>query len=109
MANLYEVEREGESCWERIQVTDSGGPGPPKRRPNSLPRALPISPSPFQGIRLAQPGEYLITVECAAKESGPWELVRRRKVRAILGSHPLAREGQGSEAKVPAGTAALTD
>lgn len=109
VVNLYEIEGEREPYWERVQVLDAGGAvlaemvtelvgeGPAHR-----------SMTLFQGIRLAQSGEYVVKVERSRRREGPWESVRRRRLQALLGPHPMARPDQG-EAKVPAGTAALTE
>jgi hypothetical protein len=109
VVNLYEIEGDREPHWERVQVADSGG--------QVLAEALTElvgeggahrSMALFQGIRLGQPGEYVVTVEGSRRREGPWALVRRRRLQALLGPHPMARPEQG-EAKVPAGTAALTE
>jgi hypothetical protein len=109
VVNLYEIEGDREPHWERVQVADSDG--------QVLAEALTElvgeggahrSMALFQGIRLGKPGEYVIAVEGARRRDGPWEPVRRRRLQALLGPHPMARIEQGG-AKVPAGTAALTE
>jgi len=109
VVNLYEIDGEREPYWERVQVVDAGGEvlaeavaelvgeGPAHR-----------SMTLFQGVRLARAGEYVVTVERARRREGPWESVRRRKLQALLGAHPMARPDQG-DAKIPAGAAALTE
>jgi hypothetical protein len=109
IVNLYEIEGEREPYWERVQVADSTG--------QVLAQAVTElvgegsahrSMSLFQGIRLAQPGEYVVTVEGSHRREGPWDPVRRRRLQALLGPHPMAHPEQG-EAKLPAGTEALTE
>jgi hypothetical protein len=109
VVNLYEIEGDREPYWERVQVADSAG--------QSLAQAVTElvgegaahrSMTLFQGIRLAQPGEYVVTVEGSRRRDGPWEPVRRRRFQALLSPHPMARPEQ-RDAKVPAGTAALTE
>jgi hypothetical protein len=109
VVNLYEIEGDREPYWERVQVVDSGGQVLAQSLTElvgegSAHRSMAL----FQGIRLAQPGEYVVTVESSRRRDGPWEPVRRRRFQALLESHPMARSEQGN-AKVPAGTAALTE
>ncbi len=110
VVNLYEIEGEREPRWERVQVTDSSGQLLAQSLTELVGEGLAHrSMGLFQGIRLAHPGEYLITVEGARRREGPWELVGRRKLQVVLGPHPMARPDQSAEAKVPADTASLTE
>ena len=109
VVNLYEIEGDREPYWERVQVANSGGQVLAQSLTElvgegSAHRSMAL----FQGIRLVQPGEYVVTVEGSRRRDGPWEPVRRRRLQALLGPRPMARPEQG-EAKVPAGTAALTE
>lgn len=109
VVNLYEIEGDREPYWERVQVVDSGGQVLAQSvtelaGEGSAHRSMAL----FQGIRLAKAGEYVVIVDGARRRDGPWEPVRRRRFQALLGPHPMARPEQG-EAKVPAGTAALTE
>lgn len=109
VVNLYEVEGDREPYWERVRVTDRAGLVLAQSVTELVGEGTAHrSMALFQGIRLAQPGEYVVTVEGARRRDGPWEPLRRRRLQALLGPHPMARPEQG-EAKVPAGTAALTD
>jgi len=109
VVNLYEIEGDREPYWERVQVADSDGQVLAQSLTELVGEgAAHRSMALFQGIRLAQPGEYVVTVEGARRRDGPWEPVRRRRLQALLGPHPMARPEQGG-AKVPAGTAALTE
>jgi hypothetical protein len=109
VVDLYEIEGDREPYWERVQVADSGGQVLAQSVTELVGEGMAHqSMALFQGIRLAQPGEYVVTVEGSGRRDGPWEPVRRRRFQAQLGPHPMARPGQG-DAKVPAGTAALTE
>lgn len=109
VVNLYEIEGDRTPYWERVQVADSGGQVLAQSVTELVGEGTAHrSMALFQGIRLAQPGEYVVTVEGARRPDGPWEPVRRRRLQALLGPHPMARPEQG-DAKVPAGTAALTE
>lgn len=109
VVNLYEIEGDRDSYWERVQVADSGGQVLAQSVTESAGEGTAHrSMALFQGIRLAQPGEYVVTVEGARWRDGPWAPVRRRRLQALLGPHPMARPDDG-DAKVPAGTAALTE
>lgn len=109
VVNLYEIEGDREPYWERVQVADSGGQVLAQSVTELVGEGTAHrSMALFQGIRLTQPGEYVVTVEGARRSDGPWERVRRRRLQALLGPHPMARTEQG-DAKVPAGTAALTE
>ena len=109
VVNLYEIERDRDPYWERVQVADSGGQVLAQSvtelvGEGTAHRSMVF----FQGIRLAQPGEYVVAVEGSRRRDGPWEPVRRRRLQALLGPHPMAPSDQ-ADAKVPAGTAALTE
>lgn len=109
VVNLYEIEGDRDPHWERVQVADANGQILAESvtelaGEGTAHRSMAL----FQGIRLAQPGAYVVTVEGARRRDGPWEPVRRRRLHALLGPHPLARPEQGA-AKVPSGTAGLTD
>lgn len=109
VVNLYEIEGDRDPYWERVQVADSGGQVLAQSVTELVGEGTAHrSMALFQGIRLAQPGEYVVTVEGSRRRDGPWEPVRRRRLQALLGPHPMARPEQG-DAKVPAGTAALTE
>lgn len=109
IVNLYEIEGDRFPCWERVQVTDPGGQVLAQTvtelvGEGSAHRSMAL----FQGIRLGGPGEYVVSVEGARRRDGPWEPVRRRRLKALLGPHPMARPEQ-AEARVPSGTAGLTE
>jgi len=109
VVNLYEIEGDREPYWERVQVVDSGGQVLAQSVTELVGEGTAHrSMALFQGIRLAQPGEYVVTVEGSRRRDGPWEPVRRRRLQALLGPHPIARCAEGP-ARVPAGTAALTE
>jgi hypothetical protein len=109
VVNLYEIEGDREPYWERVQVVDSGGQVLAQSVTELVGEGTAHrSMALFQGIRLAQPGEYVVTVEGSRRRDGPWEPVRRRRLQALLGPHPIARCEEGA-ARVPAGTAALTE
>lgn len=109
VVSLYEIEGDREPYWERIQVLDSGGQVLAQAATELVGEgAAHRSMVLFQGIRLAEPGQYVVTVEGSRRRDGPWEPVRRRRLQALLGPHPMGRPEQG-EAKVPAGTAGLTE
>ncbi len=109
IVNLYEVEGEREPYWERVRVVDSGGQILAETVTELVGEgAAHRSMTFFQGIRLAQPGEYVVVVECSRRSDGPWDLVRHRRLQALLGPHPMARHDQ-VEARIPSGTAALTE
>lgn len=112
VVNLYEVEGEREPCWERVRVTDASGQLLAESISDLAGEGFAHrSMALFQGIHLEQPGEYVVTVEGASRSDGPWTLVRRRRFRAVLGPHPLARtrEAEGGGAKMPGGRDALTE
>lgn len=110
VVNIYEVEGEREPRWERVQVTDAGGQVLAQSLTELSGEGLAHrSMGLFQGIRLAQPGEYRITVEGARRKDGPWELVESRRLHAVMGPHPLARSEQEAGAKLPTDTASLTE
>jgi hypothetical protein len=109
VVNLYEIEGDRDSYWERVQVAGPGGQVLAQSVTELVGEgAAHRSMALFQGIRLAQPGEYVVTVEGGRRRDGPWEPVRRRRLQALLGPHPMARPEQ-EDAKVPAGTAELTE
>ncbi len=109
VVNVYEVEGEREPRWERVRVTDDAGQVLVETVTELVGEGTAHrSMSLFQGIRLSKPGAYFVTVEGARRRDDPWEPVRRRRLQALLGAHPLARPEQG-EARVPAGTSALTE
>jgi hypothetical protein len=110
VVNIYEIEGERGPRWERVQVRDSGGVVLAESLAELAGEGLTHrSMVLFQGIRIAQPGEYLVTVEGARRRDGPWEPVGTRRLLAILGPHPLARTDQGAEARLSADTASLTE
>lgn len=109
VVNLYEIEGDREACWERVRVTDAAGQVLAQAVTELVGEGTAHrSMALFQGIRLATPGEYFVTVDGSPRRDGPWEPVRRRKLQALLGPHPMTRPEQ-EDAKVPAGTAALTE
>jgi hypothetical protein len=109
VVNLCEIEGSREPYWERVQVADSDGQILAELLTELVGEGTAHrSMALFQGIRLAKAGEYSVTVESSRRRDGPWELVRRRRLQALLGAHPMARREQG-DAKLPAGTEALTE
>jgi len=109
IVNVYEIDREREPYWERVQVTDEAGQVLAAAVTELVGEGTAHrSMALFQGVRLSNPGVYFVTVQGAPRSDGPWEPVRRRRLQALLGPHPMARPEQG-EAKIPAGTSALTE
>ncbi|HTP25007.1 MAG TPA: hypothetical protein VMK12_05025, partial [Anaeromyxobacteraceae bacterium] len=109
VVNLYEIEGGREPYWERVQVADSDGQILAQSvtelvGEGTVHRSMAL----FQGILLAKTGEYAVVVAGSRRRDGPWELVRRRRLQALLGPHPMARPEQG-DAKLPAATEALTE
>ena len=109
VVNVYEIEGEREPHWERVQVKDDTGQVLAEAVAELVGEGTAHrSMALFQGIRLAKPGVYFVVVESSPRREGPWELVRRRRVQALLGPHPMAPPDQG-KAKIPAGTSALIE
>ncbi len=109
IVNVYEIEDEREPYWERVHVTDEDGQILAEAVTELVGEGTAHrSMAMFQGIRLSKPGVYFVTVQGGRRPDGPWEPVRRRRLQALLGPHPMTRPEQG-EAKIPAATTALTE
>jgi hypothetical protein len=105
VVSVYEVDGERGRRFERVSVRDPEGVVLAETTVEVEGDGIAHrSVHLFQGVKLARPGTYQVTVEGANARGGPWETVGQRRLLALESPHPLS----SGPAEVR-GPAALTD
>ncbi len=105
VVSVYEIDGERGRRFERVSIRDAEGAVLAETTVELSGDGLAHrSMHMFQGVKLAQPGTYQVTVEGASARGGPWEIVGQRRLVALERPHPLS----AGPAEIR-GPAALTD